>query len=91
MPKQRIRAILAQRPGSGEKRVRKIPAREGSAALGRRQEQLLHNVPRWKKRGRTRSWPGRKHGPPERSESDSRTALSVLCTSNFVLCSIHRP
>ena len=28
MPEQRIRAILAQRPGSGEKQVRKIPARE---------------------------------------------------------------
>ena len=70
---------------------RNVSAWEGSAALGRKQGQLLHNVPRWKKNGRTRSWPGRKHGPPERSESDSRTALSVLCTSNFVLCSIHRP
>ena len=28
MPDQRIRAILAQHPGSGEKQVRKIPARE---------------------------------------------------------------
>ncbi len=37
MPEQRIRAILAQRPNSGEMRVRKIPAwekrREGTSRL----------------------------------------------------------